>query len=273
MNLTQSQINTYKEIGFLIVEDLFTAKEVKTLKNGIDKITNRDTPNIIREKNGEIRSVFAPHNFREEFSWLYKQNRVLEPVKQLLNNISIYLYQYKLNNKKAFQGGVWEWHQDFPFWNLDDGVKEPNMLSVMILLQDTNQAQGPLMFIPESHKNGVADFHPKEHLKGENIKLENSLNGDLKFTVKRDLIKKMVDKNGMKPGIGSIGTTIFFHPNVYHGSNSNISPYDRNTAILTYNATSNLPEDKKENNRPDYICLRDFNPIQIDTRTLSEIAK
>jgi len=273
MKLTETQINDYHENGFLILDSLFTEAEIQGLRDGIKHIDDKPTPNIIREENGAIRSVFAPQNFRNEFDWLYRQERLVTPTQQLLDDPSIYLYQYKLNNKKAFNGGMWEWHQDYPFWHIDDGVKTPKMLSVMVLLQDTDHSQGPLMFIPRSQKTGIADFQHKEHLTGEDVDLENSLNGDLKFTIKNELIRKMVDKDGIQPGIGKIGTTIFFHPNVYHGSNANISPYDRNTAIMTYNVTSNLPEDRKEKNRPDYICLRDFNPIQADTRSIQEAVK
>lgn len=271
MELTKKQINEYHTKGFLILDTLFNKEEIQSLTEAVRKIDNKPVPNIIREENGEIRSVFAPQHTRKEFNWLYKQERLVKPTQQLLDNSSIYLYQYKLNNKRAFKGGAWEWHQDFPFWYIDDGVKEANMLSVMILFQDTDYVQGPLMFIPKSHKTGIADFEPKEHLTEDKIVLENSLNGDLKFTVKYDLIKQMVDENGIEGGIGKIGTVIFFHPNVYHASNANISPYDRNTAIVTYNTTSNLPEDRKDKNRPDYICLRDFNPIQADYRSLQEI--
>ena len=273
MELTTAQIDRYHKNGFLIVDGLFTEEEVQSIRDGVHQIDDQPMPNIIREENGAIRSVFAPQTIREEFDWLYKQERLVVPTQQLLNDPSIYLYQYKLNNKKAFGGGIWEWHQDYPFWHIDDGVKESNMLSVMVLLQDTDHAQGPLMFIPKSHTTGIADFQPKAHLTQGTIALENSLNGDLKFTIKNELIKKMVDQDGIEQGIGKIGTAIFFHPNVYHGSNANISPYDRNTAIMTYNATSNLPEDRKEKNRPDYICLRDFNPIQVDHRSIREVTQ
>lgn len=271
MKLTTSQIKEYHENGYLIIDGLFTENEVQRLKKVINQIDNKPKPYIIREENGAIRSFFAPQKSKEEFDWLYKQERLIAPTQQLLNDASIYLYQYKLNNKKAFGNGIWEWHQDYPFWHIDDGVKSSQMVSVMLLLQDTDHAQGPLMFIPKSHKAGIAEFQHKEHLTDDTIDLENSLNGDLKFTIKNELIKKMVDKDGIKAGTGSIGTVIFFHPNVYHGSNANISPYDRNTAIMTYNVTSNLPEDRKEKNRPDYICLRNFTPIQIDQRSIQEV--
>lgn len=268
MKLSETQIRDYHETGFLILDNLFTKEEIYGLQESINTIDNTPQPNIIREKNGAVRSVFAPQKFKKEFDWLYKQERLILPTQQLLDDTSIYLYQYKLNNKRAFKGGAWEWHQDFPFWHIDDGVKNATMLSVMILFQDTDYAQGPLMFIPQSHKTGIANFQHKAHLSKDKIVLENSLNGDLKFTVHNDLITKMVDQNGMTAGIGKIGTAIFFHPNVYHASNANISPYDRNTAIVTYNSTSNLPEDRKENNRPDYICCRNFNAIKADYRPL-----
>lgn len=261
MGLSSLQIQKYHDNGFLIVEDLFTSEEVNYLKSGIQKVEDKEIPSIIREEDGLIRSIFAPHLLRPEFDWLYRQERLVISAQQLLNDPSIYLYQYKLNNKAAFKGGLWEWHQDFPFWHIDDGVQKVHMLSVMVLLQDTDHPQGPLMFIPKSHKEGIANFAHKEHLEGNQIALENSLNGDLKFTINNDLIRNMVDQNGITPGIGKSGTAIFFHPNVYHGSNANISPYHRRTAIMTYNAISNLPEDRLDKNRPNYICLRDYSPI------------
>lgn len=274
MELTKIQIQNYHKNGYLILDNLFSQEEITSLSSGVLKIEDTTIlPNIIREKNGHIRSVFAPQKIRNEFDWLYKQERLITPAKQLLQNKAIYLYQYKLNNKKAFNGGIWEWHQDFPFWHIDDGVKEADMISAMVLFQDTDHSKGPLMLIPESHKTGIVNFQQKAHLTKETIALENSLNGDLKFTVKNELIKKMVDKNGIKAGTGKVGTVIFFHPNIFHGSNANISPYDRNTAIITYNSTFNLPEDRKEKNRPDYICSRDFTPINIEARSLQEIIK
>jgi len=262
MKLSQEQVNSYLTEGFLIVESLFLESEVNMLKQALQDVDDQlDLPNIIREENGAIRSVFAPQTLMEAYGWLYQQERLITPTQQLINE-EVYLYQYKLNNKKGFDGGIWEWHQDFPFWHLDDGVQSPDMVSVMVLLQDTDYSQGPLMFIPKSHIEGIVEFQHKEHQVGKELKLENSLNADLKYTIKKELIRKMVAKNGITGGIGKAGTCIFFHPNVYHGSNANISPYDRDTAIITYNSIKNLPEDRHEANRPEYICSRDFGPIK-----------
>ena len=266
MILKEEQINFYHENGYLVVNNLFSKSEIEVLNEEASKFNHlKELPNVILEKNGEVRSVFAPHKISGKYDDLYKQNRLVGPAKQLLGN-DIYLYQFKLNNKKAFVGDWWEWHQDFPYWHLDDGVNLPQMISAMILLQDTTTIQGPLTFIPKSHKNGIVDFEPKEHLmaisnSNASIDLKNSLTADLKYTIKKSIIAELINKYGVFEASGSAGSCIFFHPNLFHASNSNISPYERNTAIVTYNNINNLPKDG-DIIRPDYICSRDFKQIK-----------
>lgn len=265
MKLTQEQINFYHENGYLILDKLFDKSEIEVLANEALKFNDlKKLPNIILEENGEVRSVFAPHTLNEGYENLYLQDRLVVPSKQLLDT-DIYLYQYKLNNKKAFVGDWWEWHQDFPYWHMDDGVKFPEMISAFILLQDTTTLQGPLIIIPRSHKNGIVDFEPKGHLiadenNEESNNLKSSLGADLKYTIRKRLIEELINENGFQEVVGEAGTCCFFHPNLFHASNSNISPFDRNTAIVTYNSINNLPSDT-DANRPDYVCSRDFEPI------------
>lgn len=260
MKLSKTQINFYNENGYLIIESLFNKSEVNKLKEAAKVFENcKSSPNVICEDNGDIRSVFAPQLHHEMFDWLYKEKRLVNVVSQLLND-AVYLYQYKLNNKKALTGKFWEWHQDFPYWHIDDGVEFPNMLSAMILFQDTNSFQGPLLLLPGSHKSGVANFQLKQHLKNKEIDIINSLNADLKYTIRQDLLHDYFINGNVVEAIGPIGTCVFFHPNLFHGSNSNISPFDRNTAIITYNDIKNLPQ-KEEDKRPEYICSRKFDPI------------
>lgn len=266
MILTEKQINFYHENGYLVIDNLFSKHEIEILNEEALKFNHlKELPNVILEKNGDIRSVFAPHKMSSKYNDLYTQDRIANPAKQLLGN-DIYLYQFKLNNKKSFVGDWWEWHQDFPYWHIDDGVDLPQMISIMILLQDTTTIQGPLIFIPKSHKNGIVDFEPKAHHltgsnSGANMNLENSLNADLKYTIKKNIITELINKNGFFEASGAAGSCIFFHPNLFHASNSNISPFERNTAIVTYNAVNNLPT-ARGINRPDYICSKDREPIK-----------
>ena len=67
------------------------------------------------------------------------------------------MHQFKINGKMAFDGDVWQWHQDFGTWKNDDEMPEPRAMNVAIFLDDVNEFNGPLMFIPGSHKLGVLD--------------------------------------------------------------------------------------------------------------------
>lgn len=258
-------VKEYQNKGFLVIDELFSKDEVKRLTDGLETFESlKELPNIIQENNGEIRSIFAPQEHSEAYNWLYRQERILS-ILEAISGEKQYLYQFKLNNKRAFVGEAWEWHQDFPYWHLDDGVKEPKMFSVMILLQDTESYQGPLILIPQSHKNGVVEFEFKEHLldveNDTELSLASSLGADLKYTVKRSLIKKLINEFGTFEFKGKAGSAVIFHPNLFHASGVNLSPYDRNTAIVTYNSVSNPPH-PGENKRPSYLCNYDSSPIE-----------
>lgn len=263
MTLTQNQIDFYNKNGFLEIPNLFSNAEIEDLQKEALKFEDlKELPNVILEDNGDIRSVFAPNKLSAKYDELYRQDRIVNPAKQLIGG-DLYLFQYKLNNKKSFVGDWWEWHQDFPFWHFEDGIPEPNLISVMILMQDTTSLQGPLIFIPESHKNGLVNFEPKAHYSAvpNNIEdLKGALSADLKYTINKKAITEAVDKNGFVEAVGKAGTCFLFHPCLFHASNSNISPYERNATIITYNNMNNLPLEQ-EKYRPEYVSSRNFELI------------
>ena len=67
------------------------------------------------------------------------------------------MHQFKINGKMAFDGDVWQWHQDYGTWLNDDLMPTERAMNVAIFLDDVNEYNGPLMFIPGSHKKGVVD--------------------------------------------------------------------------------------------------------------------
>ena len=257
--LTKEQIENYHINGYLILKTVFSEAEINMFNIRLNNFKNFTTqPNVICEENGDIRSVFAPELQEPIFGNLIKDKRILTASEELLNN-KLYIYQYKLNLKEAFAGKFWEWHQDYPYWHYGDGIKAPNMISVMLLLDDVKSYQGPLLVIPKSHKMGIVDFQHKAHLENKKDTLLNSLNSDLKYTINNKLVKTHALENGIVPIEGKSGTVVFFHPNIFHASNTNVSPFTRSTAILTYNSITNIPE--KESTRPDYICYRNSSAL------------
>ena len=94
--------------------------------------------------------------YSEPFARLARHPRMVEPVQDLFGE-ALYMHQFKINGKMAFEGDVWQWHQDYGTWKNDDLMPTERAMNVAIFLDDVNEFNGPLMFIPGSHKKGVID--------------------------------------------------------------------------------------------------------------------
>jgi ectoine hydroxylase len=162
------------------------------------------------------------------------------------------MHQFKINGKQAFDGDVWQWHQDYGTWKNDDLMPAERAMNVAIFLDDVNDYNGPLMFIPGSHKRGVVDA--RHDLTTTSYPL---------WTIDNALIAQLVERAGGKKGgivspKGPAGSMILFHGCLVHASGSNLSPWDRVSVYLSLCAVSNHIRRFK---RPEYIAHRDFTPI------------
>ena len=110
----------------------------------------------MREKTGDVvRTAFAVHTYNAVFARLVRHPRMIEPVDQMLGG-PVYIHQFKINGKAAFDGDVWQWHQDYGTWAADDDMPEPRAMNLAVFLDEVNEFNGPLMFIPRSHRPGQA---------------------------------------------------------------------------------------------------------------------
>jgi ectoine hydroxylase-related dioxygenase (phytanoyl-CoA dioxygenase family) len=263
MKLTQEQLDSYHREGYLLLPDLFSAQEVETLRGQLPELFAEDSERRVVEKGtGAVRSVYGSHQTNETFRRLSRHPRLVEPAMQILGN-SVYVYQFKINAKIAFLGDVWEWHQDYIFWQREDGVPSPDLVTITIFLDDVTEFNGPLLMVPGSHKEGVLE-PPRtggvpEGYEGSPDWIAN-LTADLKYSVDKASLSRLVDKSGIVAPKGRAGSVLFFHPNTVHGSVPNLSPYDRKIVLVTYNRVDNLPS-FEEKQRPEFLVSRDFTPI------------
>jgi ectoine hydroxylase len=133
MLLTQAQLQAFDDEGYLFLPECFSEEEVATLRHEAEAIYRADRPELCREKSGAPRTAFAAHTYTEGFRLLGAHPRLVEPVEQLFGE-KLYMHQYKLNAKAAFDGDVWQWHQDYGVWARDDGMPEPHARSAGWLL-------------------------------------------------------------------------------------------------------------------------------------------
>jgi ectoine hydroxylase len=248
MKLTKEQLERFDRDGYLFFPSLFTPAEVKALTDEVPALYAQRRPENVREKGSDaVRTNFAAHMYSYPFAKLARHPRMVEPIVQLFGE-QVYMHQFKINGKQAFDGDVWQWHQDYGTWRADDQMPEARAMNVAIFLDEVNEFNGPLMFIPGSHKQGVL---PAQH--------DTSTTSYPLWTINNDTIREMVAKGGMVAPKGPAGSMILFHGCLVHASGSNLSPWNRVSVYLSLCAVSNHIRRFK---RPGYIAHRDFAPIQ-----------
>jgi len=116
MQLTQAQIQEFNDQGYLFFPGLFKPAEVKGLTDTVPELYARREALNVREKDSDaVRTNFAAHMYSEPFARLGRHPRMIKPVEQLFNE-KLYMHQFKINGKMAFEGDVWQWHQDYGTW-------------------------------------------------------------------------------------------------------------------------------------------------------------
>ena len=252
MKLSNSQITDFEKRGFLLFPNLLATDEVTVLQSALPEIFARQGPEIVRESEDVdvARLAFGAHTYSKPFQRLIQLPRLLNPVRQLLDD-EIYLHQSRINPKQGFgKGAAWDWHQDYPPWHEIDGMPNPNSIMVTVFIDDCTVAKSPLLVIPGSHRHGLLDSEPHADTFGREYALRN---------VHRDDFEQLANNNGIEPLLGDAGTVCFVHCNVLHGSASNVSPWRRAILSLIYNAVSNACT---ETEREWYHNNRDFTPLQ-----------
>jgi ectoine hydroxylase len=254
MKLTPEQRAQFERDGYLFFPGHFSPEETRALTDAVPDLYSKREAFNVREKGSDaVRTNFAAHLISEPFARLARHPRMVEPVMDLFGE-EVYMHQFKINGKMAFEGDVWQWHQDYGTWLNDDLMPTERAMNVAIFLDEVNEHNGPLMFIPGSHRKGVVDA--KHDLTTTSYPL---------WTVDNDLIRQLVDRAGGRHGgivspKGPAGSMILFHSCLVHASGSNLSPFNRVAVYLSLCAVSNHIRRHK---RPEYIAHRDFTPIEL----------
>jgi ectoine hydroxylase len=246
MRLTDPQLARFEAEGYLFLPDVFSTAEVGVLKAEAGRLFGLEREEVWREESGAPRTAFAAHLYSEPFRRLGAHPRLIEPVVQILGE-AVYIHQYKVNAKAAFDGAVWQWHQDYGTWSRDDLMPEPRAMNIALFIDAVTAANGPLLFIPGSHRRGVIEAG--HDLETTSYPL---------WTLDRDKVRELAEAGGLVAPTGAAGSVLLFHSNLVHASPPNISPFDRIIVYLSLCAVSNHIRQFK---RKDWIAHRDFTPI------------
>jgi ectoine hydroxylase len=235
--LTQDQIQQFNRDGFLMLENLFDPEEMELLIR-IAKDDQRLEAKALKRRDTHARTskLWLTDKLEDDiYSAFVRSTRIIQPLEQLLEG-EIYHYHHKMMLKEPFVGGSWEWHQDYGYW-YSNNCLFPFMASCLIAVDTATKENGCLQVIKGSHLMGRIDHNKVGDQTGADI---DRVNEALKHL---DLIYCE-----MEPG-----TALFFHSNLLHRSDANLSPNPRWSLICCYNAARNPC--KPRENHPAYSYL------------------
>ncbi|HTJ13951.1 MAG TPA: phytanoyl-CoA dioxygenase family protein [Dinghuibacter sp.] len=226
--LTAKQITDYQRDGYVIVPALFSREEIdKLFEVARSDAAISDNSYDVRDESGKRSKLalwFTPGD--DIYGLLTRSERMVGAVDALLGGSApVCHFHSKLMQKEPFVGGAWEWHQDYGYWYKNEFLFPDQMASVMVAITEATRENGCLQVIRGSHKMGRVEHGKTGEQVGASIRYV-SLALDVMDLVYVEL----------KPG-----DALFFHSNLLHRSDANVSPVSRWSLISCYNRQSNKP--------------------------------
>ena len=226
--LTKQDIADYENDGYVIIKNFLQKNEVNKLyaiATGDDTLQKHAFDlNDQSGKKTKLTLWYTPGN--DAYGLLTKSKRMVESVDKLMQGDSaVCHFHSKLMQKEPRVGGAWEWHQDYGYWYKNEFLLPDQMMSVMVAITDANKGNGCLQVIKGSHKMGRIEHG----FAGEQV-------GASQHYV--DLALKTMDLVYVEINAGD---ALFFHSNLLHRSEANLSDKPRWSLISVYNRSANIP--------------------------------
>lgn len=161
--LDRQQIDFYREQGYLLVENVIDAPMLARLRAATEEMIDRsravsesdavfDLDEGHSAERPRLTRIKAPHLNVPGFDEVLHAPRVKAVLQALLGSV-VRLQTTKLNTKAPGGGAAVEWHQDWAFYPHTND----DLLAIGLILDDVDEANGPLMVIPGSHMGPTLD--------------------------------------------------------------------------------------------------------------------
>lgn len=221
-----------------------------------DELTLADsTSKYYETDNKSIRSYYIDPTEPDLIAWLQSREQIVKMLRSLLGS-SFYIYQAKINLKNDIETSVWPHHRDYYFWKYFDGVKKPDMINLVILLDEVNIKSGALTLLQGSNN---FFFQREKEFADVEFSIDSSASYDLAFEFNSEEIELLQSNHKMHPLTGKKGTITAFHPNTIHFSGIAKNKEKRRLFILTLNSLNNYPS--LVGQRPNFLCPSKVIPI------------
>jgi len=225
--LTPQQIASFHKDGYVIGKNFLTPAAVEKLYSTAigDNTMENNAINVTDQtgKNSKLSLWFTPGN--DVFGYLTRSESMVNGVAALLDSDApVCHFHSKLMQKEPKVGGAWEWHQDYGYWYKNQFMFPDQLISVMVALTPANKQNGCLQVIKGSHKLGrINHGFAGEQVGADMVMVNNALQT-------MDLVYVEIEP----------GDALFFHSNILHRSEANLSDHPRWSIISCYASQSNL---------------------------------
>ncbi len=245
MRLTEEQIATFEEKGYLVLRKFAELEECDTILDIAKAHLKHKVPPVETEleyvgKSKEERKTISnghAEQFEERITvrrlrQVYRRNIVFkqwmesEKIRPLLrqilgeNPVITIAHHNSIMTKMPLSSTETSWHQDIRYWRFETD----NLVSVWLALGDENDENGVLEFIPGSHKMTLTadQFGEKEYFLSDHAK-----NRILVDTKEQTVLQK--------------GDVVLFHCKLLHRANENRTQTPKISFVYTVRGESNHP--------------------------------
>ncbi|GGD51664.1 phytanoyl-CoA dioxygenase family protein [Paenibacillus nasutitermitis] len=154
IKLTEDQITFYQENGFVQIDNILSRKELNELRGHLNEVMGQTTGNSVQtdKKEGAYFKVLNQrvNTWRDHggMARFILSERFADAAKQLTGADGIRLFHDHALFKMPQDSKPTPWHQDAPYWPMS----EQTGLSIWIALDDVDENNGCMMFVPKSQK-------------------------------------------------------------------------------------------------------------------------
>jgi ectoine hydroxylase-related dioxygenase (phytanoyl-CoA dioxygenase family) len=228
--LTEPQSAAYRNDGFVVIPDVFSAGEIAELRAVTEdfvrdsaKIAANDAVYDLEDTHSatdpRVRRIKTPHAHHPAYARASRHPAVVAILEELWG--SVRFDTGKLNMKSAGYGSPIEWHQDWAFYPHTND----DLAAVGIMLDDFTPENGPMLMVPGSHHGPIHDHHGP----------------DGRFCGAIDPNATGIDFARAVPCLGKAGTITVHHVRLIHGSATNFSGRERRFLLYQYRAADAWP--------------------------------
>lgn len=228
--LNQDQIAFYRQNGYLVVPEVFSAAKLAALNATTDGFIER--ARHVTESDG-VFDVAADHTFAEpklrrvknpteqhaDYDAAMRHPKLIAIVQSLIGD-AVRFDHAKLNFKPVGGGAAIEWHQDWAFYPHTND----DMLAVGLYLEDCAEENGPLLVVPETHQGPIFNHHH-----------DGVFSGACHVADVEGVLTKAV------PLTGKAGSITIHHVRTLHASSENTGARARRLLLFSYAAVDAWP--------------------------------